>query len=148
MSNFSREQPLNQLLNTSLRAVEACTLQIEKPSTSSKKIGKTTLSDDLVSNLGSILADTRSALQKQLNADSVVRVDMNTVRALETAISRLLQDRSTENKVNALQVAIQGTQTPFWNELKSLQQLLFTLKSLKRGDRTSSVDLDKDAEDR
>lgn len=141
MPSFPRNESLNVLLNTSLLAIETYTNQIEQQSKpAAKKITPTDAHQALIVNLENVLAMTRSALQKHIDADTIVHVDPKTIRALEKAINKLAIDASTENKVNAAHFAIYGNNIPFWTELKSLQQLLQTSRGLKRGEKAAAID--------
>lgn len=152
MANFPRDHTLNDLLNTSLGALKAYNDQIEAQSSGAiKKVNPVTANPVLVANLGDLLADTRSELQKQLKTtSSIVRIDTRTIRALEEAMDKLLHDVTTENKVNAAHFALYGSSIiPFWNELKNLQQLLLTDKRLRRGQKAEAIDeQEEDTEER
>lgn len=138
MPNFPRSKDLNALLQTSFEAVEAYNAQLTSPRPNDGE-------RNLLTNIQNILADTRGALQKQLQGDSVVHIDPKTIRALEQVLTKLLKNPSLENRVNAAYV-MQGVQAnvPFLNELRCLQQLLQTVEGLKRGKRVSSIEVMED----
>lgn len=83
-----------------------------------------------LAELMSILVNAKVKINSELKEKSVAQVSEKTMRSIDQAIVLLLDDPSTEDKVNAMQLLLFGTNTPFWKVLRDVQNLLRVVKQL------------------
>lgn len=88
--------------------------------------------EETLTELMSLLVNAKVKINNELKGKHVVQVSDETVRSIDRAIDLLLDDPSTENKVNAMQLLLFGTQAPFWKVLRDVQNLLRVIKQLNQ----------------
>lgn len=86
--------------------------------------------EETLTELMSLLVNAKVKINHELKEKHVVQVSEETVRSIDQAIVLLLDDPSTENKVNAMQLLLFGTHAPFWKVLRDVQNLLRVIKQL------------------
>lgn len=128
---------IDKSLNNSLEALNAYQQLIKSHVKETTPQTKQKLLTGLMNNL----IDTQTELSKEITNNRVVRINTNLLKAVEQAIGKLIVDEPTEDKVNAVHFVLYGTNVPFWNVLREIQNLLFTIEGLKegRGKRVSKV---------
>lgn len=97
---------------------------------------------EALSKLLTTLTGTKVALQKELTGTRAVQVDEQSIQNINKAIALLRKSESTDSRINAIQMMLFGTNVPLWNVLKDIQQLLYTLKTLKksRGEGVAAIE--------
>lgn len=100
------------------------------------------LQSDELSRLIVNLNQTQKGLQKVINEGRVTQIEPDKLKKMTTAITNLLNDASTLNKIEFVQDAISGASIPFFEELKAIMSLLATIEGLKgtRGGRASHIE--------
>lgn len=86
--------------------------------------------EESITELISILVNVKVKINNELKEKHVIKVSDKTMESIEKAIDLMLHDPSTEDKVNAMQLLSFGTNVPFWNVLRDVQNLLRVIKQL------------------
>lgn len=99
--------------------------------------------EESLTELISILINAKVRINKELKEKHVIQVNEKTLKTIDQAIDLLLDDPSTEDKVNAMQLLAFGTNAPFWKVLRDMQNLLRVIRQLndsrgKKVERTQS----------
>lgn len=122
-------ETLEEVLSRSARALESyqeamTPLGVDSPVQVSPEVSLT--------ELISILTNVKVRISDQLKEKHhIIQVGDKTIAAIDQAIDLMLNDPTTEDKVNALQLALFGTNVPFWKVLRDIQNLLRVTKELK-----------------
>lgn len=87
------------------------------------------------------ITEASTAVSKQITQKKTIGIRSTTAKAICDAIRKMQEDPSTINKVNAVQIALFGTETPLLKMFEDMVDLMHTVESLKdfRGKKTASA---------
>jgi len=138
------ERPsINQLLDDSVEAIKAYQMYLKKNETSPTRVKPLKgIEEEVLRDLFETLTNTTVELERGVSQERVELIEMNKLVAVEEAITQLMTEPTTENKINAMQFAIFGVNIPLLQMLRTTQNLLHTVEGLKetRGKKASKIE--------